>query len=130
MLWKAYQRFYKVTLNDELSKLSFTRLVSGDKTMGCFVYGSEQKLIGFVHYIFHKSTWSEGDSCYLQDLFVDDHSRSKGIGKALIEAVYAEAKNQQCAKVYWLTHESNSTARILYDAVAENVGFIQYRKNL
>ncbi len=129
-LWKLYQEFYQVSLKEELSTLTFERLLNKSEPMECFVFEDGEKIVGFVHFIFHRSTWSERDSCYLQDLFVSPNCRSKGIGKQLIEAVYAEAKKKDCAKVYWLTHESNSTARILYDHVAENVGFIQYRKNL
>ena len=127
-LWKLYQEFYQVSLKEELSTLTFERLLNKSEPMECFVFEDGEKIVGFVHFIFHRSTWSERDSCYLQDLFVSPNCRSKGIGKQLIEAVYAEAKKKDCAKVYWLTHESNSTARILYDHVAENVGFIQYRK--
>ena len=129
-LWKLYQEFYQVSLKEELSTLTFERLLNKSEPMECFVFEDGEKIVGFVHFIFHRSTWSERDSCYLQDLFVSPNCRSKGIGKQLIEAVYAEAKKKDCAKVYWLTHESNSTARVLYDHVAENVGFIQYRKNL
>ena len=127
-LWKLYQEFYQVSLKEELSTLTFERLLNKSEPMECFVFEDGEKIVGFVLFIFHRSTWSERDSCYLQDLFVSPNCRSKGIGKQLIEAVYAEAKKKDCAKVYWLTHESNSTARILYDHVAENVGFIQYRK--
>jgi hypothetical protein len=34
------------------------------------------------------------------------------------------------ARVYWLTHETNQTARRLYDQVATNSGFIVYRREL
>ena len=129
-LWKLYQEFYQVSLKEELSTLTFERFLNKSEPMECFVFEDGEKIVGFVHFIFHRSTWSERDSCYLQDLFVSPNCRSKDIGKQLIEAVYAEAENKECAKVYWLTHESNSTARVLYDHVAENVGFIQYRKNL
>ncbi|MBN3820230.1 GNAT family N-acetyltransferase, partial [Paraburkholderia sp. Se-20369] len=49
---------------------------------------------------------------------------------ALIEAVYARAREAGASRVYWLTHETNTTARALYDRVATNAGFIQYRKDL
>lgn len=130
ILWNAYQEFYKVSLTTELSAFTFERLLNKNEPMECFVFEDNGTLVGFVHYIFHRSTWSERDSCYLQDLFVSPNCRSKGIGKQLIQEVYMEAKNKGCSKVYWLTHESNETARVLYDHVAENVGFIQYRKNL
>lgn len=129
-LWHGYQEFYKVNLSPELSQLTFLRLLHEKEEMGCFVIEQEQELIGLVHYIFHRSTWTEGNYCYLQDLFVKKDSRSKGLGKQLVEAVYTEAEKQNCSRVYWLTHETNYPARILYDQLADNTGFIQYRKNL
>ncbi len=54
-------------------------------------------------------------------------ARGQGVGRALIEAVYAEAKVDGCAMVWWLTHETNTTAQALYERVAKRSGFIQYR---
>ncbi|WOE32918.1 MULTISPECIES: GNAT family N-acetyltransferase [unclassified Acinetobacter] len=126
----GYQDFYKVSLTSELSKLTFHRLIDESEEMGCFVLEVDHRLIGLVYYIFHRSTWTEGHYCYLQDLFIETDKRTRGYGKSLIEAVYAEAHKKKCSRVYWLTQETNYQARILYDQVAVNTGFIQYRKNL
>ena len=75
----------------------------------------------------HRSTWTPGDYCYLQDLFTAEEERGAGIGRALIEAVYERAAAAGASRVYWLTHETNQTARALYDKVASRSGFIQYR---
>lgn len=90
----------------------------------------EQQLVALVHYVFHPSTCTPEDYCYLQDLFVSPAYRTQGLGRELIEAVYSVAETQKCSRVYCLTHESNTLARSLYDQVADHVGFIQYRKNL
>lgn len=82
-----------------------------------------------MHYLFHRSMWTIGNYCYLQDLFVAEEARGLGLGRALIEAVYEAARNVGASRVYWLTQESNKTARALYDKLAERSGFIQYRKN-
>jgi GNAT superfamily N-acetyltransferase len=95
--------------------------------LGAYVDGELQ---GIVHYLFHRSTWTQGDYCYLQDLFVADGGRNHGLGRALIEAVYAKAHEAGASRVYWLTHETNETARALYDKVADRSGFIQYRRML
>jgi GNAT superfamily N-acetyltransferase len=95
--------------------------------LGAYVDG---KLTGIVQYVFHRSTWSAADYCYLGDLFVAESARGLGLGRALIEAVYEKARAAGLPRVYWHTHTSNAQARILYDQVAENAGFIQYRKVL
>jgi GNAT superfamily N-acetyltransferase len=86
------------------------------------------QLVGLAHFIFHRSTTALGSNCYLQDLFTSETARGKGIGRALINAVYERAKNAGSSRVYWLTHEANQTARELYDKVAEDSGFVMYRK--
>jgi GNAT superfamily N-acetyltransferase len=85
---------------------------------------------GLVHIILHRSGWLDHPTCYLQDLFVDPGERGTGMGHALIEHVYDVIRAAGGKKVYWLTHESNATARQLYDRVATNAGFIQYVKSL
>jgi GNAT superfamily N-acetyltransferase len=83
-----------------------------------------------VHYIFHRSCWMLNDSCYLQDLFAAPEVRGQGVGRALIEHVYAEAAKAGSTRVWWLTHESNQQAMVLYDRIADKSGFVQYRKAL
>ena len=91
--------------------------------LGAYVEG---KLTGIVQYLFHRSSWTPGNYCYLQDLFVADTARGLGLGRALIEAVYAKAKEAGASRVHWLTHETNATARALYDSFAPADGFIRY----
>lgn len=129
-LWQGYQRFYSVELTPEATQLTFERFLDGKEPMHCALAVDGQGVIGFVHYIEHRSSWTAGDYCYLQDLYVDERARGLGAGRMLIEHVYTHAQAQGCARVYWLTQENNATARALYDKVADNPGFIQYRKVL
>ncbi len=87
-------------------------------------------LVGIVHSIYHRSCWTEGPYCYLQDLYTAPDARGQGAGGALIEAVYDHAREAGASRVYWLTHETNTTARALYDKLANNAGFIQYRHDV
>jgi GNAT superfamily N-acetyltransferase len=90
----------------------------------------DDRLVGLVHYIQHRSCWTVGDYVYLQDLFVDPDVRDTGLGRALIEHVYARAAETGASRVWWLTHESNAQAMLLYDRIADKSGFVQYRKVL
>jgi len=80
--------------------------------------------------VFHPSTWSNSSYCYLEDLFVDPARRGGGTGRSLIAAAVGEAERVGASKLYWQTHDTNGTARRLYDQVAEHRGFIVYEVDL
>jgi GNAT superfamily N-acetyltransferase len=129
-LWNGYLAFYEATVAPGASDVAWQRFHDPDEPMfllGAYVDG---RLKGIVQYLFHRSSWTVGNYCYLQDLFVEESARGLGVGRALIEAVYEKAREAGAGRVYWLTHHGNAQARILYDKVAENLGFIQYRKLL
>jgi GNAT superfamily N-acetyltransferase len=129
-LWNGYLAFYNATLAADASDITWQRFHDPEEQMfllGAYVDG---KLTGIAQYLFHRSTWTPESYCYLQDLFVAENARGLGVGRALIEAVYQRAKLAGASRVHWLTHTNNSQARALYDQVAENLGFIQYRKML
>ena len=128
-LWKGYQVFYKVDLPAEVTELTWRRFFDGLEPVHALVAEEGAALIGIVHYLFHRSTWMAGPTCYLQDLFSTAEARGKGVGGALITAVYEAAAEAGSTRVYWNTHETNATARSLYDKVATRSGFIQYRKD-
>jgi GNAT superfamily N-acetyltransferase len=127
-LWQGYLAFYRTRLTSEVSDLTFARLTGGRDPMGALVAEEDGTVLGIAHWIMHRSCWTAGDYCYLQDLFVAPDRRSAGIGRKLIEAVYAEAKRRGCSRVYWLTHETNKAAMLLYDRIGDRSGFVQYRK--
>ncbi len=129
-LWQGYLTFYKAIVPAHVTQLTFSRLTGGRAGMGGFLAFDGAAAIGMVNWIMHPSCWTEGDYCYLQDLFVDPARRGGGTGRLLIDAVYAKARASACSRVYWLTHETNSDAMALYDKVADRSGFIQYRKIL
>ncbi|MGZ3411358.1 MAG: N-acetyltransferase family protein [Rhizomicrobium sp.] len=127
-LWNGYLTFYEATLAPGASDVTWARLHDPNEPM--FVLGAYagDRLVGIVHYLYHRSCWTAGDYCYLQDLFVASDMRGGGVGRKLIAAVEQAARKAGASRVYWTTHETNATARILYDKVAERSRFIQYRK--
>ncbi|POF31502.1 GNAT family N-acetyltransferase [Roseibium marinum] len=130
VLWNAYLEFYRQDLPADVTETLFERLLS---TAGhdAFVAVREGSLVGFVHYLFHSSTWSKRSTCYLEDLFVSETGRGTGAGRKLIEAVYAAADGEPGADgtVYWHTHHHNERARKLYDRVGVLSDFIRYERS-
>ena len=126
-LWTGYLAFYKTTLPPEQFDLTWARLHDANEPMYVLGAFDGEQMIGLVHYLYHRTCWSDGPTCYLQDLYTVDAARGKGVGKALIEAVYAAAKIAGASRVYWQTHETNATAMVLYNKVAERSGFLVYR---
>jgi len=127
-LWKGYQQFYEVDIPESVTLKTWARLLDPVEPMRAALAMVGEQALGLVHSIYHRSTWTTGDYCYLQDLFVADDARGGGVGRALIEHVYAEARRRGASRVYWSTHESNHNAMQLYDRIAERSGFIIYRK--
>ena len=129
-LWRGYQAFYKTDIPEATTRVTWGRILDPAEPVFAALAEQAGTAVGLVHWILHRSMWTTGDYCYLQDLFVAPETRGGGIGRALIEHVYAEAGRKGCSRVYWLTHETNSAAMLLYDRIADRSGFLQYRKML
>ncbi len=133
-LWDGYNAFYgrigPTALPKDVTAMTWSRFFDADEPVHCLVAEANSRLVGVVHYIFHRSTTMIAPTCYLQDLFTAEEARGLGIGRALITGVYEKARQAGASRVYWQTHETNIAARKLYDRVADRPGFILYRKDL
>jgi GNAT superfamily N-acetyltransferase len=131
-LWDGYNTFYgrsgETALPEEVIRTTWKRFFDPTEPVYALVADNNGELIGLTHYLFHRSTIAIEPTCYLQDLFTTEAARGKGVGRALINAVYEQAKLAGSARVYWQTHETNHTAMQLYNKVAEKSGFLVYRK--
>ena len=126
-LWRAYLDFYRAQWSDEVANATFARIFDPLEPVHALVAERGDQLIGLAHYLFQRSTWLLNSQCYLQDLYVSEAIRSRGVGRALIAAVVDAATEAGARRVFWNTHETNTVARRLYDKVGERTGFIQYR---
>ena len=133
-LWAGYNRFYgrfdDTALPEPITRSTWARFFDPDEPVHALVADIDGQLVGLVHYLFHRSTILIEPNCYLQDLFTSEAARGRGVGEALIRAVYDAAKAAGGSVVYWHTHETNATARKLYDRVAANSGFLVYRQRV
>jgi GNAT superfamily N-acetyltransferase len=133
-LWDGYNAFYArsgdTALPAPVTAMTWSRFFDAYEPMHALVAEADGRLLGLAHYLFHRSTIRIEPSCYLQDLFTVPQARGRGVGRALIEAVYERARVAGCPRVYWQTHESNAAAMALYDKLAERSGFVVYRREL
>jgi GNAT superfamily N-acetyltransferase len=130
-LWEGYNTFYErvgpTALPETVTRTTWARFFDPAEPVHALVAEADGELLGLVHYLFHRSTTMIAPICYLQDLFTSPAARGKGVGRALIEAVYDRARQAGSTRVYWQTHETNAVARRLYDQVSVRSGFIVYR---
>jgi len=133
-LWDGYNAFYgrsgATALSPEITRMTWARFFDAYEPVHGLVAESNGQLLGLAHYLFHRSTTAIDPVCYLQDLFTNNAARGRGIGRALINRVYEQARLAGSSRVYWQTHQTNLTAMQLYDKVAEHSGFVVYRKLL
>jgi GNAT superfamily N-acetyltransferase len=126
-LWRGYLTFYETELPADTYDATWARIIDPTGVISALgVRDPNGRLVGITHYLTHASAWSRDEACYLQDLFVDADFRGQGYARALINGVAAAARKRGCFRLYWHTHETNATARLLYDRVAENSGFLRY----
>jgi GNAT superfamily N-acetyltransferase len=133
-LWDGYNAFYgrsgATALAPEITRMTWARFFDAYEPVHGLVAESDGQLLGLTHYLFHRSTTAIEPVCYLQDLFTSNAVRGRGIGRALINRVYEQARLAGSSRVYWQTHQTNLTAMQLYDKVAERSGFVVYRNLL
>ena len=130
ILWDGYNAFYgrkgPTALPEEITRATWSRFFDDNEPVHGLVALDGDKMLGLAHYLFHRSTTQLNLLCYLQDLFTVEEARGKGVGRALIEAVYAQAREAGSKRMYWQTHETNATARRLYDRFAEKTSWVTY----
>jgi GNAT superfamily N-acetyltransferase len=125
-LWAGYLAFYERAIPQDITDFTWQRLIAGDGVFGLLAVAEDGTAVGFVHFIYHPTTWSSGESCYLEDLFVAPAVRGRRVGRRLIEAVLGAAKARGAPVLYWQTEEFNGAARRLYERVAKRSPFIRY----
>ena len=133
-LWDGYNAFYgrqgETALRPEITQTTWARFLDPAEPVFALVAHEGDTLMGLTHYLYHRSTTRIELTCYLQDLYTSPPARGRGVGRALIQAVYEKARGSGISRVYWQTHESNAAGRLLYDKVAKHAGFIVYGQEL
>jgi GNAT superfamily N-acetyltransferase len=129
-LWAGYLTFYQVDLDPAVTEATWARLMDPASPVKARMAMVDGVAMGFAIHLHHPSTWVMGEDCYLEDLFVSEAARGKGLGRALIDDLTALAKANGWHRLYWHTGESNAQARALYDTYVKSDGHIRYRMRL
>ncbi len=128
-LWTGYLGFYESEVDAAVYETTFARLLGDDdQDFHCLIAEQDGQPVGLTHYLFHRHCWRVENVCYLQDLYADPSVRGIGVGRKLIEGVYAAADAQNAPSVYWMTRQSNLEAQKLYDRIATRTDFIKYQR--
>ncbi len=129
-LWDGYNAFYgrhgETALAEHITQTTWQRFFDPNEPVFALVAEDQGQVVGLAHYLFHRSMTRVEHTCYLSDLFTSPSMRGRGVGRSLIQGVYAQAKSAGVTRVYWQTHETNAAGRLLYDKVAKHHGFIVY----
>eukprot|EP01030_Chromulinospumella_sphaerica_P007541 gene7541-7371_t len=135
-LWDGYNAFYgrfgATALPEHITQTTWQRLHDAAEPMLCLVAQDDAsgELLGLAHCVLHRSMTRIEPVCYLSDLFTREAARGRGVGRALIEGVYAAARTARSQRVYWQTQSTNAAGRQLYDKLAKHQGFIVYAHEL
>ena len=128
-LWAGYVAFYRVAVSPDVTTTTWGRIIDPATPLFMRVAVLDGHVVGFAICLLHEATWVKEPVCYLEDLFLDEAVRGKGIGKALLDDLVENAKANGWARLYWHTDEGNQTARRLYDKYTEADGHVSYRKS-
>lgn len=128
-LWDGYNAFYRSVVTEEITENTWQRMLSDQS----FIFGRvavvEGEIVGFALSVLHEGTWVTSPICYLEDLFVAENQRGRGIAGKLIQALIDEGKAKGWSRLYWHTATDNP-ARKLYDRFTPVEDYVRYRMNL
>lgn len=130
LLWNAYLDFYRVDLGEDVTAHTWSRIIDPASRLSMRLAILDGQPVGFAIYHFHDSTWTKSPDCYLEDLFIDEAIRGKGIGRALMDDLINTCRKEGWSRLYWHTNEDNHRARKLYDSYIKSDGHIRYRIKL
>jgi GNAT superfamily N-acetyltransferase len=131
-LTAAYQRFYEVAdIDDERNRVFFARFI--DPSADGILLGAwhDEQLVDYACLYWSFTSLVPAETALMNDLYVEESKRGKGIGRALIEASAAAGRERGAHRLEWVTQVENRTAQRLYNSTgAERSEWIEYELDL
>ncbi|KRC50924.1 acetyltransferase [Leifsonia sp. Root227] len=129
-LYEKYAAFYETTLTDQKALLLWSWLTAPDHEEDGLVAVDDGRIVGLAH-MREFARPLEGDrGLFLDDLFVSEDQRGKGIGRSLIAATRDRAQERGLGVVQWITARDNTEAQQVYDSVATRTSWVTYEIDL
>jgi GNAT superfamily N-acetyltransferase len=124
----AYQTFYEVEeIDPDRNREFFSRFIGSNHSGWLLGAWEEDVLLGFGCFYRHKSSLTATNIVLMNDLYVTEGARGKGVGRALIEAGIELAREWGASHLSWATAPDNHTAQRLYDSLdVEKSAWLEY----
>jgi GNAT superfamily N-acetyltransferase len=117
--------------NHSMGEKNWERIMDAATGLQCIVAcDGDGTALGFTLFLAFPFTWSRGDACYLQDIFVRAEARGKGVAQAMIEHLRQLGLEAGWFKIFWMTQPDNFAAQRLYDKVARRMDYLRYDLNV
>lgn len=113
-LFNAYRVFYEQTSDLEGARQFIQERLEHQESI-IFLAMEGQKAVGFTQLYPTFSSVGLKKGYILNDLYVDDHNRKQGVGKALIEQVFQFCIEKNVTFVQLETAPTNHKAKALYE---------------
>jgi len=99
------------------------RLIARDDTDYVLAAAGGGEPGGVCQLRYRYGLWMAADDCWLEDLFVRDEDRRKGLGEALIAKAVERARERGCGRVELDVSQSNRSAWRLYERMGFSPGY-------
>ena len=129
-LYAKYAEFYDTELTDQRALVLWSWLTDPDHEELGFVAVDGDRVVGLAHVREFARPLAGDRGLFLDDLYVVDAERGKGVGHQLIAAVRDLAEERQLGVVQWITANDNADAQRVYDSVANKTGWVTYEIDL
>ncbi|NCG39465.1 MAG: GNAT family N-acetyltransferase [Actinobacteria bacterium] len=97
------------------------QLSSDSPPFECLFIESDEEVLGFALFFHNYSTWRGANGIHLEDLFVSEKNRGRGLGKQLLGALARIAQERHCPRLEWQVLGWNQSAIIFYESIGAEI---------